>query len=67
MNENEPGGCALIPDRHIAWMVPLVVTFAAMGAAVMIIPVEPHTVSCEVTLYDSQFEQHVVIGKGEVL
>ena len=45
----------------------LVIFFCAWGMAVVLVPTQPRTVECQVTLYDSQYEQHVVIGKGEVL
>ena len=45
----------------------LVIFFCAWGLAVVLIPIQPSTVECQITLFDSQYEQHVVIGKGEVL
>jgi siroheme synthase len=65
--DTQQGGCATLHDRHIALIVPVAITLMAFGAAVVSVPITPRQVACEVTLYDSQYEQHVVIGKGEVL
>lgn len=55
-----------IHDRHIAWIVPAALMFCAFGMAVVFAPREARSVSCEVTVFENQWESHVAVGRGRI-
>jgi hypothetical protein len=57
-----------IPDRHVAWMVPLIVALCAWGAAGITAPLhaKARVVECHVPLASNQFVSVEALGKGYV-